>query len=77
MVVRDTPTPTVNVAYEQQPSVPDDESTASTQAAIAQVVAPVTPGPREMEKATNDVHLYPPKDASAPGSLLSQRYVVS
>ena len=38
-VVRDTPTPTVDVAYEQLPGVSDDESTASAQAAIAQVVA--------------------------------------
>jgi hypothetical protein len=56
----------VDVAYEQQPSVPDDQSTASAQATIAQVVAPVTPGPREVEKAANEVYLYAPKDASAP-----------
>ena len=37
MVVRDSPT--VDVAYEHQPSVLDDESTASAKAAIAQVVA--------------------------------------
>jgi hypothetical protein len=65
-VVRDTSTPTVDVAYEQQPSVPDDESMASAQAAIARVVTPVTPGPCEVEKAANEVHLYAPKDASAP-----------
>jgi hypothetical protein len=35
MVVRDTPTPTVDVAYEQRSSVLDDESTVSAQAAIA------------------------------------------
>jgi hypothetical protein len=57
---------TVDFAYEQQPSVPDDEFTASAQAAIAQAVAPVMPGPREVEKAANEVHLYAPKDASAP-----------
>ena len=74
-MVRDTPTPTVHVdvAYEQQPSVPDDESTASTQATIAQVVAPVAPGPREVENATHEVHLYAPRMHPP---LLSQRYVV-
>jgi hypothetical protein len=61
MVVRDILTPTVDFAYEQQPSVPDDESTAS-----AQAVAPVAPGPCKVEKATNEVHLYTPRDASAP-----------
>ena len=66
MVVRDVPTPTADVAYEQQPNVPDDESMASAQATIAQVVAPVIPGPREVEKATNEVHLFALKDASAP-----------
>jgi hypothetical protein len=70
MVVHDTPTSTVDVAYEQQPSVPDDESTASPQVAIAQVVAPVTPGPCEEEKATNEVHLYASK--SAPVVCVSQ-----
>jgi hypothetical protein len=68
MVVRDTPTPTVDVAYEQKPSVPDDESTTSAQVAIAQVVAPVTSGPGEVEKAANEVRFYAPEDASAPAA---------
>jgi hypothetical protein len=41
-VVRDTPTPTAEALHKQQSSVPDDESTVTSQAAIAQV-APAKP----------------------------------
>jgi hypothetical protein len=43
IVVHDTPTPTIDVVYKQQPSIPDNEFTASTQATIAQVITPATP----------------------------------
>jgi hypothetical protein len=57
-VVRGTPTPTIEcAAHEQWPSVPDDESTATAQAAIAQVV-PATPAPGEVEKVADEVRLY-------------------
>ena len=40
-VVRDTPTPTVDAAaHEQQPSVPDDESTVTAQAVLSLVALP-------------------------------------
>ena len=45
MWFNDTPIPTVDAAHVQYPSVPDDESTATTRPAIAQV-APATPAPR-------------------------------
>jgi hypothetical protein len=44
-MVHETPNPTVDAAHEQQPSVPDDESTATARVTIAQV-APATPAPR-------------------------------
>jgi hypothetical protein len=70
MVVRDTPILIVDFAYEQQPSVPDDVSTVSAQAAIAQAVAA---GPHEVEKAPTRFIFMPPMHPP----LLSQRYVVS
>jgi len=57
-MVHDTPTLTVDAAHEQQPSVYDDESTATAQAAIAWVVAPAMSVPGEVEKAADDVRLY-------------------
>jgi hypothetical protein len=73
MVVRDTPILIVDFAYEQQPSVPDDVSTVSAQAAIAQAVAAVAAGPHEVEKAPTRFIFMPPMHPP----LLSQRYVVS
>jgi hypothetical protein len=57
-LVRDTLTPTVDVAHDQQPSVLDDESTATAQGAIAFVVALATPVQGEEKKAVDEVRLY-------------------
>ena len=56
-MVHDNPTPTVDAAHKQQPSVPDDESTATARVAIAQV-APATPAPRRGGEVVEEVRLY-------------------
>jgi hypothetical protein len=40
----------VDAAHGQQPNIPDDESTATAQAAFVQVVAPTTPVPGEVRR---------------------------
>ena len=57
-VVRDTPTPTVDAAtHDQQPNVPDDEFTVTTQVAISHIALP-TPASDAVEKAADEVRLY-------------------
>ena len=64
-VVRDAPTPTADIALEQQSHVPDNESgvtavVETVQETVAPAVAQVAPAPIEVEKAADEVRVNNP-----------------